>query len=383
MYFPDHLHMIYGMFEDTVTESKEWEEVQGHYRSLAAFLGNRDARGHFMETCLQGKAEHSWFKNWSVGNCFDWKWQYLQRFLQGLLPLLPALFMYFNPEQLLTPGGKVGMETTLVQNTVAALAFKQLLGYTHVLLLIGLQLEREASWMEGCVCHQAVWDQTLGSGSAKQSAYRKASKGCKWKGKRAVEMAIGRVEGICSRILLASSPAYRAHLAQTSPDDRSALMHMEQLAKSKLVSRIRGKLAFWTQLPYSLLGALAHEQGHASLSQAKAYAASALAERDAAVAAGRGASLHRVAVRLTMDDNLEFKQQFLEFASDPISPLGDATKWELKKYAMGLIVTRRTEAQHALLKSYKKKKTVADPVLLNTLVKKVELLEQLNDGCFF
>lgn len=95
---------------------------------------------------------------------------------------------------------------------------------------------------------------------------------------------------------------------------------------------------------------------------------------------GKVVALHRVVVRLLVD-NGDAKFELEAFAQG--GDLGPTALCELRAYALGPIVTRRTEGVHAIIKQWQGKKTRADPSLLNSLLKRQELADLLRDQAFF
>jgi hypothetical protein len=122
----------------------------------------------------------------------------------------------------------------------------------EALRVIALTIGREARWTEACQCHEDIW--TMNCGWAKKQQLIKNRTGyahCPWKGKRAVEMALGRTAVFLQRLMDCSSPRLMVLLARVSGEQRTAALTMLQRLKSRLVESLAAKLEFWSHIPWS------------------------------------------------------------------------------------------------------------------------------------
>ena len=116
--------------------------------------------------------------------------------------------------------------------------------------------------------------------------------------------------------------------------------------------------------PYIYLGGVGYLLGECSKAKSQALVRSGLQQRDAAVASGDADRLHKVTHRLSVSQTGQSPnphQLALEaFASTSVdSPdcnLELDTAVVLRDYTLGKVVTRKTEAQHALIGMYQAKK---------------------------
>ena len=82
-----------------VTETDEYQAVERHYSNIALFLGDKDLRCRATRkltppVTASGK---DMIEHWACPRQFNWKWQYLIRFLAPLVLILDALIDVFYP----------------------------------------------------------------------------------------------------------------------------------------------------------------------------------------------------------------------------------------------------------------------------------------------
>jgi len=128
----------------------------------------------------------------------------------------------------------------------------------HILLetlrVVAKVLGREARWMEACDCHEDMWT-AGGNFSTRRKKFSKSTNGayadCPWKGKRSMQMALGRSTTFFAAIMTASSPRLQELLARVSGPQRTAALEMMRRLQSRLVESLTAKLEFWNHIPWS------------------------------------------------------------------------------------------------------------------------------------
>ena len=132
----DSYHLMFGGFEAVVTTHIEYQCIEKHYTVIAHFLGDQDLRLRTLR-CLDSKLsgfQSAAIKAWSVGHQFNWKWQYLLRFLAPLCLLLPILITHFDGG-IVSRGldGMTPIHMVLISEFVAALKYPQIIrGFARI-----------------------------------------------------------------------------------------------------------------------------------------------------------------------------------------------------------------------------------------------------------
>jgi hypothetical protein len=86
----DHMHMYFNSLEETIKRDEEWNHIDDLLRNgIAAFLSNRGLRQR-LQSQMHVSKRHK-FNKWGVTH-IDWKWEFLETFLNKLEPLLDDLF---------------------------------------------------------------------------------------------------------------------------------------------------------------------------------------------------------------------------------------------------------------------------------------------------
>ena len=86
----DPLHTYFGAFEEVVKADEEYDELETAYTHIAHFLGNADLLGRFLEVVSDRLTAYGMalLKGWRAPHQFNWKWQYLIRFLKLLCTII-------------------------------------------------------------------------------------------------------------------------------------------------------------------------------------------------------------------------------------------------------------------------------------------------------
>lgn len=333
-------------------------------------------------TCLVGHPAAVLFGSWSTGSQFVWKWEYLEKFLRDLLFVLDVVIAEFNIEKLSHGHDISDINAAVLKSVQRAIQFPHIKGISLQLRMVAVRLGMEARWCEGCKCHEHILHDNRFSLQSRRRKYQVASAECSNRGRRGVEMAMGRAEAICTGILAAHSDAYSVYLAM-HPEARHSLSLRESRIKEKIVDTISMKLDFWSHIPYKFLGCLANHVGVGSLEEARECCRQCLAERDAVIANDNLDYLHRVAQKLSLGEGNQVRRDLEDFATGSEPSLGPHATLELQAYARGQIVTRRVEGAHGIIKKHQKAKDWMLPSLLNTYLKRPELNRALDTPDFW
>lgn len=295
-------------------------------------------------------------RNWAGGRQFNWEWQYLSRFLEGLISALPVLQAHYDPKQLASEAGALGkIQSAIIGEMRDALCVPHLLGCSLVLLAVARGLERQATWHEGCRCHEHVLAGRSKIMRRRLCDFRWVSATCAMKGLRLAEMVCGHTESMLASFESVSSPALQSYLEVADGEEKAVVLLFMVRLRNRLQVILSMKFGFLRELPYTLLSAVGHIEGGVSLAEARRRTRDALAERDRDIAAGRQSSLHRVAIRPAVGADNPHAINLERFADGLDKDLNFVTVVVLRDYCLGLVRARRTEGQHSRIKVAQKK----------------------------
>jgi hypothetical protein len=171
-------------------------------------------------------------------------------------------------------------------------------------------------------------------------------------------MVCGHIGRMLSRLSATSCAKYEAYIGTCPVELSSRLNEFSLRLNLKLVARLRLKFEYLNQTPIILIGGIGYLHGHCSKAESQDLVREGLKQRDDAVRAGRTACLHRVARKLSLDDG-EYSRCLEAFVASEEGEIDDTTHVCLRDYSLGKVVTRKTEAAHAHIKSHIGKKVLS------------------------
>ena len=257
IYIPDCLHVLFGALEHSVTKTEEWTKMSSVLRCLSKFLSRPARRERFAEACLSRDDDKQSMQSY-IGDITDWKWEYTAMFLLRVRDVVPLLVKHFQADIYIKgPAGCEALtkgEAALAMEVAEAIQTPHLVGKCEVLRCICFTLDRHATRLEGCRCHEAVLDDRSQPWSHRVDKYRKSSRGCFNKGRRAIELALGLADTMVASLRSASDSMLRTTYAAMTSQARQAMQQLELSIKASLCHRIALKLSYWQSLPHKIIG---------------------------------------------------------------------------------------------------------------------------------
>ena len=382
MYWPDFLHIYFGTFESVARGSDLYADIDKDLRSISRFLNHRGARERFIDTCCTSAEDKARLASWSA--CFfDFKWQYMTRFLRALVPHLRFLAEKYDLKKMRTnvrgdgdKKSKSDLDASILNDMEKALRRPQLYWKTCLLLQLSQALDDVVVWHEGCHCHEHIL-RGPGSPQVLQQRFQAASQSCMWKGCRQVELVMGGVERHMTAIRNSSITLVAQCIAEASPEDRTMMKYRESTFKEAVVQGLRDKNAFTQMLPYRIVGIVGFLFASGVTKQACIDLVKGIvAEYDSVKEAGKEHRLHRVVQYFFTG---ELGEQ-LRGVSNGSRDLSDCSLLiiEVMMYALAPSVCRRAEGVHALIKSNKKRKTAVLAPYISMQLRRPELQEWIS-----
>ena len=234
-----------------------WEGLHDDLKAVSYFLKDNELKMRFCHCCVRSRKERAQILRY-VGRPIDWKRERVSAFLTRLIVVLPILQQRINLDAMLgnktVDGGLHEIAGAIVRQAFAALARPGFLLQVQVLRVLSSCLDRQATWCEGCHCHEHLLLQAGKPFKERAREFREASAGCPWKGCRGVQLALGQSSIMQQRIEAASDSGLREALAKATPVDRASARQLERAVKNTLVQLVQDRLRFWESLPYKLLG---------------------------------------------------------------------------------------------------------------------------------
>ena len=299
------------------------------------------------------------FDLWSVPHQFNWKWQYLVRYLTPLVNVLPALMRTYDAGRVTRGAGPMTtLKNRLFFDVSAALGLDNLLGLTMTLLCRAKRLTRETRWFGGCRDHEYLLQDRSVAPNIRLRRYSVQAKGCWQQGRRLLEMVAGHVDTMLNGLGSVTDPMLDAYMAGCGPLEAAACIGFGQRLDTQLVVRLRLKFSFVFQVPCLFFCAIAHEQGICSVEEARVKVRKGLQLRDTAIRNGRSNILDGVTLRLACGADNGFRRDLERFANSEIDNVSRDLAILLRDYCLGKVVTRKTEGMHGLIKGVQARKVM-------------------------
>jgi hypothetical protein len=253
IYMQGHLHILYNALQAAVEKVPGWEGHLVLLRGLNSFFKNLPLRQRFQTLCMSGagRAEIDLLDRYEAAN-IDWKWEWLSVLLRQLRYLYPVLVKYWNLGAMGADASKSeGLQSGLLRVVDKATAAEGFQSMNLILLSVSKAIDRIASKLEGCPCHEDMWAQQ--KSYQDRRAEHKAQTGfwnCPWKGCWGPHMALGMCETLIGQLMEARCGETLQALEAETVDTKNKALYMEGLLKNSLAEELRFCWRFWGQTPY-------------------------------------------------------------------------------------------------------------------------------------
>ena len=254
MWMPEHLHIFNNALENSITSLPVWEQFMHKLRSVERFLQDYSLRTLFRATCLVTMpAVSALFRSYS-GSHVEWRWEFLEKSLDKLLPLLPHMVAHLNVDAMLNSDeGKV--DPAIVKEARAALDLPFFTEFCELIRSVGKCIYRFTHMLEGCRCHSHIW---TGRGTFRTKAARMQEltgfKSCFWKGRMGPWLQVAGIPLMAQMINDSTTDKLQEFLSAMDASRRGSFVNVDSLVKTRLIDELTQKLSFHKEIPYSCMG---------------------------------------------------------------------------------------------------------------------------------
>ena len=269
---PGLQHVVDNVLSGVHMAMPHFEHFMKELRNIEALL--RDRRGQFVMTCIVGTPheEHK-EKFMRFGfSLYEGRWHEIIKFVQGLSQVLGILSKSWNEDSFGKASTTASAEGENKQRSgprhfdpsFLTRTLRNPLFHCYVTMVERLDSIPESfvSWASGCRCHEQ-WCAGRGvdaRASIFEAHYGKGASSCPMAGRRAPELAAGRVRDVIT--LLASSCIVAPCDEQAvylSTEESTTLHHDLSLALDHIAWSMEAKLRFWRDCPWLLCGLAHHD----------------------------------------------------------------------------------------------------------------------------
>jgi hypothetical protein len=335
-----------------------WRGFLPKLRAVERFLQDYSLRMLFRATCLSEVREISqMFANYS-GSHIEWRWEYLEKSLGKLIPLLGHMKTRLNVEAILK-SDEGNIDPAVVKEARGALDTPFFTEFCLLVWSLGHAVYMFTHILEGCICHGYVW---TGKGNFKTKAKRMFDltgyKTCFWKGRMGAWLQVVGLPILEQMIRDSTSDRLQGFLTSMSDARRGAFVHIENAVKCSLIEELTQKLAFHKQSPYNSMGMIWGEFPGGDSAIGKAIAKTNVEEYDELIGNGLGDKVHRVAHRLYAKES-RIRVELQSWIESSIMSLRcfPVAFVAVLQYALVPLCGRSVEALHARLNRVRRKCT--------------------------
>lgn len=337
---PETLHIMFNAVQQACEALPEWQEYERMLKAVCKHMGDGGSKERLLEKSFGGAPL---FVRQLVQRCrtshVDWRWEYLEKALEQLVPVFPFYVKYFMPEHF-------DAQSSLIKLCTEAVKCEWFLPFSTTVLIFVHAVGKQASWCEGCYCHGD--ELTAAKYGSKRRKLLEGGGQCPWKGRRGVDFALGYVSTMCDEVRGASSAAYEEILLNVTPEVASRMSSVKQQLCERWCREVAAKLKFWRHIPHRVVGAFGQYLGYTK-AEAKSAVQDSILEWDGLRDKSKA---HLVCFRLLGESSC-VALQLRAFAQSPDTDLHsyrDAFE-VVQEYSLGSVVGRIVEAEHVRIKS--------------------------------
>ena len=251
LFFPGILHILYNALQEAIEADPRSAAFIEELRVVERFLHNKPLRLAFITHCLE-PAEQGAFKYFSTTH-IDWRWEFLEKALNKLVPLLHILFMRFDVGAIQRTVGTVVMDSILSPVATLIATNPHFDTACELYRVVGTTIEHYAKKLEGCWCHENIWKQSKGYKRRRQELEtHTGNRRCVWKGRMGPWWVAAGIRLMLAELARCSSDALANAIARAPPDVASRIMQSLKTTRARIIEILEAKLDFF--LPHTVSG---------------------------------------------------------------------------------------------------------------------------------
>lgn len=375
------LHITHNCSQDLHSKMAWWPEFYGHLKAVSNLLVPH-LRDRLIACCVRGSAaaaqEHI-FSKISLPALYEKRWQVVIKFTRALLPHFRLIKQVWDFDKFKIDGKDADGDAGAAFDS--ALASPLFCSYLFMVNGIHSVLSKLEFWLEDCACHEHLFQNMS---SKRQRKKRQALFGggrfvdCPMRGKRASELAAGKLEETLSELSMTALNVFSCELDwRISQEDRVVVFTDFEYAKAHLHFVLAAKFAFWQKIPWRLCGISHHWP-----SVARQIAGDCLAEFDESMRTVGVLEEHHHPVSLRfLRQGGPLRTDLEAFAAG--APMSEHLQSEAFALKFVPVVERVVEALHRDVKVASKHNIKLGPTKVSLAVRLREIMERMDANADF
>ena len=359
---PGLLHILSNALQDVTSTLKYWPEYKVQLNNLSAFLRHKSRLDLFVATCVEPSRNPQRTEARTVfakhlPTLHEQRWGSVTSFIGGMLRLWPMLCTFWDRGAFAEHAGALEADSLFdAAALTSSLGDRFFRAYSEMLQSLQAVVVEASVWAEGCPCHpvphQAGRDRRSLKRVDDQRQAELASGPCPLAGRRAPELAAGRLQEIIAELAsqqISSITSKHSHLLD---DNQCGMLVADfEIGRRHLEAILVVKLDHWRHLPWMLAG-LAHDDQPTARSMANRC----IVAFDRAPIHMR--HQHHELSKKLLAPQANFRAELEAFAGGPspgqidqgLSALSDELREEVARLRFIPVVEREIEAKHAAVK---------------------------------
>jgi len=173
----------------------------------------------------------------------DWRWEFLSKALDALLPLYEHMLRYWDEFKMLA-GETSTLTSEVVKQVSRALAIPRFLPLAEMLRVAGKSIEHYAHKLEGCICHPHIWIQTISHKRKVSKLHEETGfKHCCWKGRMGPWFIMIGLSELLRHIATCSSELLDKLISDLGAHAATLLSTQSKL-RARIIEELNAKFAF-------------------------------------------------------------------------------------------------------------------------------------------
>ena len=189
---PGHLRILFNALQEALSSLPSTTEYIEKLRAVESFLSNKQLRQAFQWRCIGNPGVRAQFDNYSTVH-IDWKWNFLEKALTKLVPLISVMEKHFDIQKLsgAATAGEQLKDVCLTSVDVTLTSDPCFGTRSELFRSMGFIVNKYASKLETCFCHEDISGKRTPHKRRRDEFTRKTGNArCVWKGR--MRAVVGR-----------------------------------------------------------------------------------------------------------------------------------------------------------------------------------------------
>ena len=267
---PGMLHIVSNILADAHSRLSYWDTFHGQLKALSKLLCHPPRRDRFVRMCVKSSP---WSHMVDLVDCafpdmYEKRWHHVLQFgkrVQSIWGMLKSCWkprLYQEGHSGRDGHDQVADDDFSISSVTSCLGDPMFPAYLAMVVEVDRVAEGLGSWAEGCPCHETTLSRIVSSSKRRKvvaklcgtfGQNRAGGDGCRLAGKRAWELALGKVRDVASRGVGLAIGKLTVEFRPSLSEHQWVLLTTDfTSAQAIITADLDQKLNFWDKLPWFL-----------------------------------------------------------------------------------------------------------------------------------